>query len=126
MPHRRDQIECLDIRASVWRLVIEILKDGHRLRLPGRRFGPDAEMFLVYGAVIVSYSRGKLARASDIERYLEIPRQTARRHLDHLVDFGLVEREGHTFRPSQKVGPILGLKETTRAVRQAATALGII
>ena len=125
MPHRRDQIEGLAVRASCWNLVIEILKAGHRHRLPGRRFGRDAVMFLTYGQVIVSYSRGKLTRASDVARQLECPPETARRHLRQLTELGLLEREKNTYRPSQNVGPILGLNETTRAVRQATVALGL-
>lgn len=96
-----------------------------RFRLPGRRFGRDAVMFLTYGRVIVSYSRGKLTRASDVARQLECPPETARRHLRQLTELGLLEREKNTYRPSQNVGPILGLNETTRAVRQAAVALGL-
>src|SRR5215831_12298722 len=101
MPHRRAEFEKLEIRASCWRLVIEILKDGHRIRLPGRRFGPDVLMFLTYGQAIVSYSHGKAIRATDLARHLEIPRETARRYLRHLVELGLLEQEGKTFRPAQ-------------------------
>jgi DNA-binding MarR family transcriptional regulator len=124
MPHRRDQIEALEVRASCWNLIIEILKQGHRLRLPRRRFGRDALMFLTYGQVTVSYSRGKLTRAIDVARHLECPPETARRHLRQLTELGLLEREKNTYRPSRKIGPIVRLNETIRAVQQAAVALG--
>jgi DNA-binding MarR family transcriptional regulator len=88
MPHRRAEFEGLEIRARLWHSIIEILKDGHRIRLPGRRFGPDVLMFLTYGQAIDSYSQGKVIRATDLARHLEIPRETARRHLRHLVELG--------------------------------------
>jgi hypothetical protein len=126
MPHRRAEFEKLEIRATCWRLVIEILKDGHRIRLPGRRFGPDVLMFLIYGEVIVSYSQGKAIRASDLTRHLEIPRETARRHLRHLVELGLLEQEGKTFRPAQAVKKIRGLDRAVREIKQAAAAVGLL
>jgi DNA-binding transcriptional ArsR family regulator len=126
MPHRRDEFEGLDIRASCWRLVIEILKDGHRIRLPGRRFGPDVLMFLTYGQAIVSYSQGKTIRATDLARNLEIPRETARRHLRHLVELGLLEQEGKMFRPARRVKQMLGLDKTVREIKQAAAAVGLL
>jgi hypothetical protein len=126
MPHRRAEFENLEIRASFWRLVIEILKDGHRIRLPGRRFGPDVLMFLTYGQAIVSYSQGKAIRATDLARHLEIPRETARRHLRHLVDLGLLEQEGKTFRPGLRAKQMLGFDKAVREIKQAAAAVGLI
>jgi len=126
MPHRRAEFEKLEIRASCWRLVIEILKDGHRIRLPGRRFGPDVLMFLTYGQTIVSYSQGKAIRAADLARHLEIPRETARRHLHHLVELGLLDQEGKTFRPARRVKQMLGLDKAVREIKQAAVAVGLL
>jgi hypothetical protein len=80
-------------------------------------------MFLTYG---VNYSRGNLTRASDVARQLEYPPETARRHLYELTKLGLIEREKKTFRPSQNVDRILGLNETTRLLRQASVALGLL
>jgi hypothetical protein len=54
MPRRRNEIEGLQLRATYWRLVVEILKETHRHRLPGRRFGPDVVMLLAFGAVTVT------------------------------------------------------------------------
>jgi len=122
MPHRRDEIEGLELRATYWRLVVEILKEAHRHRLPGRRFGPDVVMLLSYGAAIVTYSKGRLIRASDLARYLEIPRETARRHLNRLTDLGLLEREGNTFRPAQKVSRLAGTDVTSRILKETVTA----
>lgn len=118
MPHRRDQIEGLAVRASCWNLVIEIpiaraTVWPRRCDVPYIRTS-DCELF-----------KGQADRASDVARQLECPPETARRHLRQLTELGLLEREKNTYRPSQNVGPILGLNETTRAVRQAAVALGL-
>ena len=126
MPHRRAEFEGLEIRAKLWHSIIEILKDGHRIRLPGRRFGPDVLMFLTYGQAIVSYSQGKAIRATHLARYLEIPRETARRHLRRLVELGLLEQEGKTFRPARRVKQMLGLDKAMREIKQAAAAVGLL
>jgi DNA-binding transcriptional ArsR family regulator len=126
MPHRRAEFEGLEIRAKLWHSIIEILKDGHRIRLPGRRFGPDVLMFLTYGQAIVSYSQGKAIRATDLARHLEIPRETARRHLRHLAELGLLEQEGKTFRPARRVKQMLGLDKAVREIKQAAAAVGLL
>jgi DNA-binding transcriptional ArsR family regulator len=126
MPHRRAEFEGLEIRARLWHSIIEILKDGHRIRLPGRRFGPDVLMFLTYGQAIDSYSQGKVIRATDLARHLEIPRETARRHLRHLVELGLLEQEGKTFRPARGVKQMLGLDKAVREIKQAAAAVGLL
>jgi Fic family protein len=126
MPHRRNEIEGLQLRATYWRLVVEILKEAHRHRLPGRRFGPDVVLLLTFGAVIVSYSRGKLVRATDVARYLEIPRETARRHLNRLAGLGLLQREGKTFRPAQKVSRLAGANETSRMLKKTVRNLRLL
>jgi hypothetical protein len=126
MPHRRAEFEKLKIRASCWRLVIEILKDGHRIRLPGRRFGPDVLMFLIHGQAVVSYSQGKAIRATDLARHLEIPRETARRHLRHLIELGLLEQEGKAFRPAHGVKKIRELDRAVLEIKQAAAAVGLL
>jgi len=126
MPHRRNEIEGLQLRATYWRLVVEILKETHRHRLPGRRFGPDVVMLLAYGAVIVNYSKGRLVRASDVARYLEIPRETARRLLHRLTGLGLLQREGKTFRPAQKVSRLAGVNVTSRILKDTVKNLRLL
>ncbi|MFY9838878.1 MAG: helix-turn-helix domain-containing protein [Xanthobacteraceae bacterium] len=83
-------------------------------------------MFLVYGQAIVGYSQGKAIRATDLARHLEIPRETARRYLRHLVELGLLDQEGKTFRPSHGVKKIRGLDRAVREIKQAAAAVGIL
>ena len=123
MPHRRDEIEGLELRATYWRLVVDILKETHRRRLPGRRFGSDIVMLLSYGAAIVTYSKGRVVRATDVARYLEIPRETARRHLSRLTDLGLLEREGKVFRQAQKVSRLTGANVTWRILNDTVATL---
>jgi hypothetical protein len=118
MPHRRDEFEGLEVRAAYFRLVVDILRETHRRRLPGRRFGPDIVMLLAYGAAIVTYSKGKAVRAADIARYLEIPRETARRYLIRLIELGLLEREGKAFRPAKKVSRLAGANVTWRILNE--------
>jgi hypothetical protein len=126
MPHRRDEIEGLELRATYWRLIFDILKETHRRRLPGRRFGPDVAMLLSYGAAIVTYSQGRAVRATDVARYAEIPRETARRQLNRLTDLGLLEREGRTFRPAQKVSRLAGANVTWRILNNTVETLRLL
>jgi PAS domain-containing protein len=97
----RNQIEHLEYRRALWLHVMGLLKTVHRHRLPGRRFGPDLELLVVYGSVMVAcLSKGRFAGSSDIAKYLAMPRETIRRQLVRLVHLGLLEREGHKFRLS--------------------------
>jgi PAS domain S-box-containing protein len=100
MPFRK-QIEQLEFRRAIWLHVMQLLKTVHRHRLPGRRFGDDIELLMIYGAATVAcFSRGKFAGSTDIARYLGMSRETVRRHLVRLIDLGLLERDGHKFRLS--------------------------
>jgi hypothetical protein len=126
MPHRRNEIEGLQLRATYWRLVIDILKETHRQRLPGRRFGSDVVTLLVFGSGIVTYSKGRLIRATDVARYLEIPRETARRYLNRLIELGLLEREGKAFRPAKKVSRLAGANVTWRILNETVATLRLI
>jgi hypothetical protein len=49
---QRDEMELLAVRATLWRMEIEILREIHRYRFAkrGRRFGSDVELMIVYGA----------------------------------------------------------------------------
>jgi len=99
MPFRK-KIEHLEYRTTMWSFVINVLKECHRHRLPGRSFGHDIDLLITYGAATLSASKGKLARTSDIARHLQFPIETTRRRLDQLVELGLLERDGHVFRLS--------------------------
>jgi len=100
MPFRK-QIEHLEYRRALWLHVMGLLKTVHRHRLPGRRFGPDLELLVVYGtAMVACLSKGRLVGSTDIAKYLGMPRETIRRQLVRLVDLRLLERDGHKFRLS--------------------------
>ena len=80
---QREQMELLAARATLWRMEIEILREIHRYRFGkrGHRFGSDVELMIVYGAAIAHYGFGTPVRALPISRYLEMPRETVRRHM---------------------------------------------
>jgi hypothetical protein len=58
-------MELLAVRATLWRMEIEILREIHRYRFAkrGRRFGSDVELMIVYGAAIAHYGFGTPVRA---------------------------------------------------------------
>jgi hypothetical protein len=94
----RDDVELLGARAILWRMVIEIFRRGHKLRFPRHhQLGADLQMYFVFGAATVLLSQRKPVRPSTIGRYIQIPRETVRRHLAMLTSLGLLEREGHTY-----------------------------
>jgi hypothetical protein len=80
---QREEMELLTVRATLWRMEIELLREIHRYRFAkrGRRFGSDVELMIVYGAVMLSHGFGTPVRALPISRYLEMPRETVRRHM---------------------------------------------
>jgi hypothetical protein len=67
---QRDELELLAVRATLWRMEIEILREIHRYRFAkrGRRFGSDVELMIVYGAAIAHYGFGTPVRALPISR----------------------------------------------------------
>jgi hypothetical protein len=114
--HRRAEYELLVVRATLWRMEIELLREIHRYRFAkrGRRFGSDVELMIVYGAAMSYYGFGTPVRALPISRYLEMPRETVRRHMGRLVTLGLFERaEDQTFVPTKELRKI----EIERALR---------
>jgi hypothetical protein len=87
-----------ELRVAIWRMVIEFLRAAYEAQFPkGNHFGADAEKLLVYGAAVTMQLDGAPARASKIAQYLDLPNQTARRHLDKLVRWGLLERQGRVY-----------------------------
>jgi hypothetical protein len=110
--HRRAEYELLVVRATLWRMEIELLREIHRYRFAkrGRRFGSDVELMIVYGAAMSYYGFGTPVRALPISRYLEMPRD----HMGRLVTLGLFERaEDQTFVPTKELRKI----EIERALR---------
>jgi hypothetical protein len=113
---QREEMELMAVRATLWRMEIEILREIHRYRFAkrGRRFGSDVELMIVYGAAMSYYGFGTPVRALPISRYLEMPRETVRRHMGRLVALGLFEREkDQTFVPTKQLREV----EIERALR---------
>jgi hypothetical protein len=101
---RFQEVELLAVRAQLWRMEIEILREIHRYRFAkrGHRFGSDVELMIVYGAAMLYYGSRMPVRALPISRYLEMPRETVRRHMGRLVSLGLFERaEDQTLVPTE-------------------------
>jgi hypothetical protein len=60
------------------------------------------ELMIVYGAAMLYYGFGTPVLALPISRYLEMPRETVRRHMGRLVALGLFERaEDQSFLPTR-------------------------
>ena len=119
---QREEMELLAVRATLWRMEIEILREIHRYRFAkrGRRFGSDVELMIVYGAAMSYYGFGTPVRALPISRYLEMPRETVRRHLGR---FGLFERaENQTFVPTKELRRI-EIERALRLLRQGTAGL---
>ena len=113
---QREEMELLAVRASLWRMEIELLREIHRYRFAkrGRRFGSDVELMFVYGAAIAHHGFRTPVRALPISRYLEMPRETVRRHMGRLVALGLFERaEDQTLVPTKELRKV----EIERAYR---------
>ena len=113
---QREEMELLAVRATLWRMEIELLREIHRYRFAkrGRRFGSDVELMIVYGAAMLNYGFGTPVRALPISRYLEMPRETVRRHFGRLVELGLFERaENQSFVPTKELRKV----EIERALR---------
>ena len=87
----------LQQKAAFWFMVIEIIRRAHRARFPKRQLGSDLETCFVVGAAVVIAARGEKIRATNVGHYLEMPRESARRHLVKLVDLGLFRRKGAVF-----------------------------
>lgn len=94
---KRDEIAYLEARATLWQLVMTLLKLGHSERLPKRQFGPDLQLYFVFGSAVVAIYNRRPVTASAIARYLALPRETTRRHLMELVRLGLLVKHNGGF-----------------------------
>lgn len=113
-----------ELRAAVWRMVIELLRATYDARFPkGNHFGADAEKLLVYSAAVMMHLDGAPARASKIAQYLDLPNQTARRHLDKLVRWGLLEREGRVYAEGPASRRFVRLNVVEHLMREAVRQL---
>lgn len=89
-------------RAIIGRLVIDLLKTIHGGR---RHFGDqqkehlngDLDYILLCYAILIGASNGRPKNATEIGRFLDIPRATAQRKLDALEKHGIVARKGSKF-----------------------------
>ena len=107
------------IRILYWRTIIALLKEAHRVKFGNRRFGPDLPLLFVYGAGVLHFLEGKKVRASVIARYLELPHETVRRHLQTIVKLGLFDPVDHTFKPSSKIN-LVNINKIESVMRQCA------
>lgn len=108
------------IRILYWRTLVALLKEAHRVRFGNRRrFGPDLQLLFVYGVGGLYFLEGKKVRASVIARYLELPHETVRRHLQTIVKLGLFDPVGHTFKPSSKIN-LVNINKIESVMRQCA------
>jgi hypothetical protein len=124
VPHRRDQIEGLSVRADISGLIIRLLKLTAHYRFPGHRFAAVLPLIVAYFAALQFYGQGKVPKASDLCRIMDCPHETMRRYLSELVRLKLMTKEGTRYRPRpDTVGRIKGVKETAAAIRRAAAVL---
>jgi len=78
---------------------------------------------IVYGAAMSYYGFGTPVRALPISRYLEMPRETVRRHMGRLVALGLFERaEDQTLVPTKQLREV-EIDRALRLLRQGTTGL---
>jgi len=82
-------------------------------------------LLFVLASVAATANNGLPANASKIAFYLEMPRETVRRRLQELVELGLVEREGDSYRQIARLTE-LQIKHLAKLIRDAAAALAQI
>jgi hypothetical protein len=119
----REELQYLETRAIVWQLIITVLKLGHQQRLPNRPFGPNLEMYFVYGAALILIWQHRPVRATTISRHLEIPRETTRRHLTQLTQLGLLQKGNGTFSAGRRSREHRGIEAGIKAIQEAAAKL---
>jgi len=112
-------------RSIVWQLVMDLMRARHKTVLKGRPLGPDIMLLFVLASVAATANKGLPATASKIAFYLEMPRETVRRRLQELVELGLVEREGDSYRQIARLTE-LQIKHLAKLIRDAAAALAQI
>ena len=89
-------------RLAITRMVLTLIVNLHRRRFPaGRKLGPDITLTIVFAASVNTYDEGLPVTASKIAHFLELPRETTRRHLKTLVRFGLLTRRGRNYSPTE-------------------------
>jgi predicted Rossmann fold nucleotide-binding protein DprA/Smf involved in DNA uptake len=87
-------------RALIGQLIIDLLKTSYNARSRALRgkgkphLAAEIESMLLNWSVLIAQVNGKPKNASEIGRYLGIPRVTAQRKLDELESLGVVIRRG--------------------------------
>lgn len=87
-------------RASIAQLTIDLIKiihDGKFGKLTTPNISGEVETLLISGAVLIGHVKGKPKTATDISRFLGIPRATVLRKLDRLEQDGMITRKGRKY-----------------------------
>jgi Fic family protein len=89
-------------RALIAQLIIDLLKTAHAAhqRFTGKAkpyLTSDVESLLLGWAVLLGHVSGRPRNASEIARYLGVPRVTAKRKLDALEKGGIIVRRGSKY-----------------------------
>lgn len=90
-------------RALIGQLIVDLLKAAHvaRLRLARGSAKPylagEIENMLLGWAVLAGHASGKPKNASEVGRYIGVPRVTAQRRLDELEADGIIVRRGNKY-----------------------------
>jgi hypothetical protein len=93
-------------RALIGQLIVDLLRVAHTSRLRSTRgrakpyLAGEIENMLLGWAVLLGHAGGKPKNASEIGRYLGIPRVTAQRRLDDLEESGIIVRRGNRYHMS--------------------------
>ena len=111
-------------RASLARLTIGLVKTVLKGRARTRPIGGSVGSLLISGAVLIGQADGKPKTASDIARYLGVPRATAQRKLNSLVRQGEVYRHGGRYcMTADPHAPYAYVDDAVRLIQNAAKAL---
>lgn len=85
-------------RALIAQLTIDLIRTIHHGRFgAGHINAGDLETLLLSGVVLVGHASGKPKNASEIGRYLGVPRATAQRKLEVLEKKGIIVRRGSKY-----------------------------
>jgi hypothetical protein len=66
-----------------------------------RKLGPDIILIIIFAASVNTYDEGLPVTANKIAHFLELPRETTRRHLQTLVRLGLLTRRDRNYSPTE-------------------------
>lgn len=96
-------------RAVIGHLIIDLLRTAHgaRRRLVGAQsksyLAGEIENMLLAWAVLLGHVNGKPRNASEIGRFIGVPRVTAQRKLDDLAASGIIVRHGSRYLMAESV-----------------------